>query len=64
MIKFRVKIYKVKNSLIIYIYTEKIDLKIYLYSRKVSGINLFNYDYVEFKCLKEMRNVYVKVFKL
>jgi len=44
IIKFRVKLYKAKSSLAIYIRTEKIDLKTYLYSRKVSRINLFNYD--------------------
>jgi len=44
IIKFRVKLYKAKSSLIIYIRTEKIGLRTYLYSRKVSGINLFNYD--------------------
>jgi len=45
IIKLRVKLYKTKNSLIIYIRTEKIGLKTYLYSRKISGINLFNYNY-------------------
>jgi len=45
IIKFRVKLYKTKSSLIIYIRTEKIGLKVYLYSRKISGIDLFNYDY-------------------
>jgi len=44
IIKFRAKLYKTKNSLIIYIRTEKKNLKTYLYSRKISGINLFNYD--------------------
>jgi len=44
IIKLRVKLYKTKNSLIIYIRTERIGLKAYLYSRKILGINLFNYD--------------------
>jgi len=44
-IKFRVKLYKQKNSLVIYIRIKKIGLKVYLYSRKISKINLFNYDY-------------------
>jgi len=44
IIKFRAKLYKAKNSLIIYIRTEKIGLRVYLYSRKIWGINLFNYD--------------------
>jgi len=45
IIKLRVKLYKAKSSLIIYIRTEKIGLKAYLYLRKVLGIDLFNYDY-------------------
>jgi len=40
----RVKLYKTKNSLIIYIRTEKINIRVYLYLRKVLRINLFNYD--------------------
>jgi len=44
IIKFRAKLYKAENSLIIYIRTEKINLRVYLYSRKVSRIHLFNYD--------------------
>jgi len=43
-IKFRIKLYKTKNSLVIYIRTERINLKAYLYSRKISGIDLFNCD--------------------
>jgi len=43
--KLRVKLYKTKNSLTIYIRTEKINLKTYLYSRKISGIDSLNYNY-------------------
>jgi len=45
IIKLRVKLYKMKSSLFIYIRTERINLKVYLYSRKVLKIDLFNYDY-------------------